>query len=173
MASDRVKYDDREYRRMRGEFAEFGRLQLRVGVLGPGATALEHGSSLTLAELMMIHEYGAVIERDGVRIEIPARAPIAKTMVARRRDIAELQVQMYRRVLAGQLTARRALELLGVQVAAWIRETIRAGLTPPNAASTIARKKSSTPLVDHGQLINSVHFEVIEVAASNAGRLAA
>ena len=53
---------------------------------------------------------------------------------------------------------------MGVQIVAWIKETIVAGLEPPNVPATIARKKSSKPLVDHGQLLNSIHFEVVEVA---------
>ena len=150
-----MRYDDAAFRRMRGEIATLASLTLKVGVVGPGATALEEGSSMTLAELMLIHEYGTST--------IPARAPIAKTILARRRDIAELQVRMCKRILAGQLTARRGLELMGVQIVAWIKETIVAGLEPPNAPATIARKKSSKPLIDHGQLLNSIHYEVVEV----------
>ena len=163
-----MKYDDAAFRRMRGEIATLAKLTLKVGVVGPGASELEEGSSMTLAELMLIHEYGTPT--------IPARAPIAKTMIARRRDIAELQVRMCKRILAGTLTARRGLELMGVQIVAWIKETIVAGLEPANAPSTIAAKKSSKPLVDHGQLLNSIHYEVVEaapMAAPAAGSAAA
>ena len=149
-------YDDTAFRRMRGELVTLAGLTLKVGVVGPGASALEEGSSMTLAELMLVHEYGTDT--------IPARAPIAKTMYARRADIAALHIRAFKAVLSGEMDARKALGLIGVQVVAWIKETIRAGLTPPNAPSTIARKGSSTPLVDDGQLINSIHFEIVEVA---------
>ena len=88
-------------------------------------------------------------------------------MYARRADIAALQIRAFKAVLSGEMDARKALGLIGVKVVAWIKETIRAGLTPPNAPSTIERKGSSTPLVDDGQLINSIHFEIVEVAKAS------
>ena len=63
-----MKYDDAAFRRMRGEIATLASLTLKVGVVGPGASEFEEGSTMTLAELMLIHEYGTKT--------IPARAPI-------------------------------------------------------------------------------------------------
>lgn len=161
-----VKYDDTEFRRIRGELVTLAGLTLKIGIVGPGATSLESGSSLTLAELGLVHEYGAKIQRDGYTIDIPERSWLRSTIIARRADIALLQAAVYREILAGKRTARSGLEIIGVQVVAWIREAIIAGIDPPLATSTILDKKSTKPLIDHGQLINSISFEVVAVAAA-------
>ena len=75
-----VRYDDTAFRKMRGEWVQVGQLTLMIGVVGPGASALEAGSSLTLAELALIHEYGTDT--------IPERSFIRSTLLARRGDLA-------------------------------------------------------------------------------------
>lgn len=159
-----MKYDDTMFRRLRGEVMELAGLGLKVGIVGPGATAVEDGSDLTLAELGLIHEYGAVMVVKGTRIEIPERSWLRSTLIAHREDIAKMQVAMLKRVLGGKLTSRKLMEALGAQIVIWIQERIIAGIAPPNAASTIARKKSSKPLIDHGQLYRAITFEVVELA---------
>lgn len=52
------------------------------------------------------------------------------------------------------------LSLLGERAVADVRLTIRKGVPPPLSADRIKRKKSSKPLIDTGQLINSITYEV-------------
>lgn len=54
----------------------------------------------------------------------------------------------------------KALAILGLKVSSDVKEAIRSRIDPPNAPSTIAKKGSSTPLIDTGQLLNSIDFEV-------------
>lgn len=54
----------------------------------------------------------------------------------------------------------KALAILGLKVSSDVKETIRSRIDPANAPSTIAKKGSSTPLIDTGQLLNSIDFEV-------------
>lgn len=160
------RYDDATFRYLRGEIATLGTLGLRVGIVGPAASQVEDGSDLTLAQLGLIHEYGAVIIRgDGTRIEIPERSWLRSTLIAHREDLARLRIVVLKRVLAGTITARAAMEFLGEQVTAWIRARIVAGIDPPNATSTILAKGSTKPLIDHGQLYRAISYEVVEVAA--------
>lgn len=56
----------------------------------------------------------------------------------------------------------RALDLVGMKIAADVKETIRAHIPPPNAPETIAKKGSSTPLIDSGELLNSIDYQVSE-----------
>ena len=74
-----VRYDDTAFRKMRGEWVQLANLTLMIGVVGPGASALEAGSSLTLAELALIHEYGTDT--------IPERSFIRSTLLARRVEV--------------------------------------------------------------------------------------
>jgi hypothetical protein len=129
---------------------------LHVGILGGDGASTEEPGGLTLAQI------GAVLELGTADGHIPARYWLQGTMAERRADIAALSVQLLRRVLAGALTVEMYRQIMGEQLVSWTKERIVAGegLQPPNAASTIARKGSSRPLVDRGQFINSISYEV-------------
>lgn len=55
---------------------------------------------------------------------------------------------------------RRALDLVGANIAGQLRQSIIDTNAPPNAPSTIAKKGHSKPLVDTGHMLNSVDHEV-------------
>ena len=57
----------------------------------------------------------------------------------------------------------KALELIGLFVKGLIQGRMSAGIPPPLKASTIARKGSSKPLINTGQLRASIDYEVREV----------
>ena len=147
--------------------AEIHGLAVKVGCVGPKAGEREDGSDLTLAELWQIHEYGT---EDG---HIPERAPLRRAMMANRDEIAKTYRQVAYGLLNGKLSAEQACGLLGEKVAALVKATIIAGLSPPNAASTIKQKGSSTPLVDDGQFVNAVTYDVVGAAGEAAAPAAA
>jgi hypothetical protein len=51
---------------------------------------------------------------------------------------------------------------LGLLFVGQIQERIKANIAPENADSTIERKGSSTPLINGGQLWQSVKHEVVQ-----------
>lgn len=55
---------------------------------------------------------------------------------------------------------RRSLDLVGANIAGQLRQSIIDTNSPPNAASTIARKGHAKPLVDTGHMLNSIDHEV-------------
>jgi hypothetical protein len=64
-------------------------------------------------------------------------------------------------VYLGKLAPRQALGLIGEFMVAKVKAEIRAVKSPPLAKLTIVRKGSTKPLIDTGQMINSVqHIEV-------------
>lgn len=162
-----VKYNQDGFNRLEGWMRAIHGMRAKVGWVGAAAAAKEDDSDLTIAELALIHEYGT---EDG---HIPERAPLRRAMMEHQDAIAALYRKVAYGVLTGKLEPEKALKLLGEQVAAWVKSTIRGHLPPPNAASTIARKGSSTPLVDHGQLINAVGYEIVDVAGEAAPALPA
>lgn len=167
---------------------EVANARVRVGVLADkGGQETQPGSDITMIELAAIHEFGTTIqlgERSNLKtkrtigattIRIPERSFIRSTferaevvkgiMAVARRGARELLVN-------GPLRAdaiERALGRLGLYAATQIRDTIRKRLTTgpedqANAPSTIAKKKSTLPLVDTGRLINAVSWIVTKVA---------
>ena len=61
-------------------------------------------------------------------------------------------------VVQGKLSAHAMLSQVGSYAVAVCQEHISAGIDPPNAESTIAKKGSSTPLVDNGTLRQSITY---------------
>ena len=149
------------------QLADIDGMAVKVGAVGAGAAELEADSGLTLAELWHIHEYGTA---DG---HIPERAPLRKALVAGRDELAVVYRKVAYGVLTGKLTARQALGLLGLRAKTLVQETIIAGVDPPNATSTILRKGSSTPLIDHGQLYRSVDFEIMSAEGKSEAAVVA
>lgn len=128
----------------------FGKgLTLTVGVHASEGEATQ--GRMTVAEIATINEFGlGVPERSFIRDwydtnEATNRANLSKVAAA---------------VLRGEYTPEAGLGRLGALFQGQIQARISGGIPPPNAASTIARKGSSTPLIDTGQLRSSILWRV-------------
>ena len=58
-----------------------------------------------------------------------------------------------------QYNAGKTLKLMGELISAQLRQSIRDTNSPPNAPSTIARKKAAKPLIDTGFMFKQVDYE--------------
>lgn len=104
-------------------------------------------------ELGAIHEFGLghVPERSFIR------DPIDNNLAKYRK----LTRVLGRSVYTLKTTLIQALNVLGLRVQADMRKAINNGLEPGLADVTIARKGSSKPLVDTGQLKASITYKVV------------
>jgi phage gpG-like protein len=100
------------------------------------------------------HEFGAG--------NIPERSFLRVPLRANQDAYAAIFKRGLPQVISGQLTAGQIMEQVGARAAADSQEAISAGIAPPNAPSTIARKGSSKPLIDTGRLRQSITYEVGE-----------
>lgn len=146
--------NDRVWEQLKRKLPGIGSVKVKVGIVGPEAATARGDGGMTNADIWIIHELGAP------EAGIPARAPLRKTFDAKIDELKGMQLKLSKLLLNGKVDVDRAFNILGAWGAAAIKATIKAGLEPPNAPSTIARKGSSTPLVDTGQLINSVTWAV-------------
>lgn len=146
-----VKDIDHGWRDIRKAFRQPSRY-VHVGVQGADADAL-HGE-LTNAQLAAIHEYGSA---DG---RIPERSFLRSTMEKMHAGYRLLLRRLGGAVATNRITADEALGIIGEKAVADVRATIRGGVSPANTPATIDRKGSSTPLIDTGQLINAITYEV-------------
>lgn len=94
---------------------------------------------------------------------MPGRRWLSGYVEANKARILDMLNVTATNLLAGKLTNEKAMRLIGLQIVGDIKQRIANGLQPPNAESTIARKGSSTPLIDTGQFRNSIASEVLEV----------
>lgn len=81
-------------------------------------------------------------------------------------NVDALQATMERligQVVEGKISGRAALETIGGYVATHVQAYMVDLKTPPNAPSTIRRKGSSNPLIDTGQLKDSITWKVVPI----------
>lgn len=92
------------------------------------------------------------------KITIPSR-PFFRTTIAEHQ--AEWGPQLGALVTKNGYDADKALAAMGQVIVGEIRQGIVDMNTPPNAPSTLRRKKGAKPLVDTGHMLNSVDSEVL------------
>lgn len=161
---------------------------VKVGIIDPKNRTDD--SDLNTAEIGFVHEFGAEIDHPGGtpyvigangqanfvsldrggavagftkphKIIIPERSFIRSTLSEERKEIAALTKRLYRAILRGKMDSKKALGLLGIDMADRISQKIVKIKSPANKPGTIKRKRSSNPLVDTGQLKNSITWEVV------------
>ena len=103
---------------------------VRVGIQGDGAVKTEGGMSLV--DIATVHEFGST---DG---RIPQRSFIRSTFDKNKKQYQKLVNEMARQVLDGKVDADSGLGLIGQKFVADVKKTIRDGIEPPLAQSTIA-----------------------------------
>lgn len=93
---------------------------------------------------------------------IPSRPFIRQAFLTRRGPFEALAARLAKAFLLGKMSAEQVMGLLGAWGQNAIKATItRTGSFAPLAPATIRRKGSSRPLVDTGQLANSVSWIVV------------
>lgn len=129
----------------------------KAGVIGSKAEAERpdgKGGTITNAELAMAHEFGTA--------HVPERSFIRAPFDANRSKYEDHLAAFAKKVYAGAMKVERAVGLVAAEMASDVRKYIvdGAGVPPPNAPATIARKGSSRPLVDTAQMKNSISHAV-------------
>lgn len=105
----------------------------------------------TVLEIATMHEYG---------LGVPMRSMIAAWFDANEAKNEEVLRKLGAMVVKGKLTPEQGLEQAGLLMVADVQARITGGIEPPNAPATIAKKGSSTPLVDTGQMKSAIRHKV-------------
>lgn len=157
--------DDAPWRKLYQNVLAANTYKVHVGVLAEkGGDATHVDSGMTLIEIAATHEFGSA---DG---HIPERSFIRSTLYVRSQAALAQKIEAAAKlVIDGKLEPKKALELLGTFAASEIKNTITFNEAdgygeypyPPLADSTIKAKGSSVPLIDTGQLKNSITYVVV------------
>ena len=121
-----------------------GPLQVKVGF--PAGT---DGDIITRA---MANEFGTK--------RIPERPFMRNAMRANQDKYSAAMGKAAGAVLKGETSLRQVLGKLGAMAQGDIQKEIRDLDSPPNAPGTVARKKSSNPLIDTGEMRQRVTWKV-------------
>ena len=117
-----------------------------------GKEPRKNGDKLTNADVATFMEFGTKT--------VPERSFIRSNDEQNKAVYKELIKELRKKIIFNEMPIGQALGLLGEKILADIRAGIRAGIAPELAPSTIKAKGSSLPLVDTGQLINSLTYKV-------------
>ncbi|ETS31164.1 hypothetical protein PTE_03118 [Photorhabdus khanii NC19] len=93
-------------------------------------------------------------------INIPERSFLRSTFNENKGKYANKLAKSIKSELKNNGDPQQALEKLGEIVARDVKRKIQAGIDPPLSQATIKRKKSSKPLIETGQLLQSITYEV-------------
>lgn len=99
----------------------------------------------------------AVQEFGAPKKNIPVRPFMRNAFDKNREVLYRSKERAFSSVVVNNMDAKRALEIIGEAHKGQIQQEIVDLKFPPNAPSTIKRKKSSNPLIDTGQLRQSIH----------------
>lgn len=121
----------------------------RAGYLKKDLGKKPNSSRITLEKLALTHNFGTT--------SIPARP-----FLSRAQQEAVFRIKNLVRLRIDQGTSLKQIcKEAGLILQSEIKYQIVKGNFTPNALSTIKRKKSARPLVDTGNLLQSVHYSVI------------
>jgi hypothetical protein len=127
---------------------------VKIGILEEAGAHQGDGEVLTVADVASFHEFGTE--------NAPERSFIRATINEQRDDLKTLSKKLQAAILTGKMSAKQALGLMGEKMQAEMINKINEGIEPELDPKTIKRKGSSTPLIDTGQLKQSIRYKVEE-----------
>lgn len=99
----------------------------------------------------------------GAILNIPPRPFMSTSFDENLEGLNNLRSKLYNKIITGHITVKQALSLIGDYMENKTKKKIDDIKDPPNSPITIKKKKSDNPLINNGQMRNSVtHIEVIK-----------
>lgn len=129
--------------------------KIEIGIFGDMKGGETHSTDITVLGIAITHEFGLAVQG------IPERSFIRAGFDAYVNDISEEANKLLNQVVYLQLHPQVFFETLGHIIVGFIQGYLTDLDTPPNAPATIALKGSSNPLIDTGQLRDSIEFRVV------------
>ena len=126
---------------------------VKAGILAKDGSE-NHSEGITVFQIGMIHEFG-VPEKN-----IPRRSFIRVPIENNIKEITKLIENNHKLVSENAMSAKVALDRIGIKAQNTIKESFRNNDWKANSRATIKRKGSSRPLIDTGQLIGSISYIV-------------
>ena len=166
---NRVRDIDRGWAQLKKNLPEIAGAHVKVGFPtdvgkktkkpGKNQKAEDLDEQLTVALVAWWQEFGTKNQDGSTRM--PSRSFLRSTHDENLRKLKRVKQALVLKMLDGEMTIGQAVTILGE----WMVDKVRAKIvnlsSPANAASTIAQKGSSNPLVDIGQMLGEVTYEVV------------
>lgn len=140
--------------------------KVNVGVAGAGNAYLamihEYGCKIKVTDKMRayLHGHGLHLKDSTEYITIPERAFLRTGYDQSRDEVIKSSEAALSAALDGSLDSDKFLEMVGMILSSNIKDYAAALDGPPNHPYTVAQKGSDNPLVDTGDMIASITYEV-------------
>jgi hypothetical protein len=108
-------------------------------------------SGITVVDIATFHEFG---------YGVPERSFLRATIDQNRDKYYAIVKELKNEIFAGKMTTENASKILGEKIKSDCQQRITDGIDPPLSSETIANKGSSVPLIDTGQLRQSITYVV-------------
>lgn len=159
-----VRDDRRAFDRLYKDLRKMGGMAVTVGVHDDAGQ--HDGSDVTVAEVSATHEFGSG--------RIPERSFLRSTFDRKEPQIRDAMYDAVNEVAQDRLDPQQAMDRVGMVARSMVQDTMRAGINPPLAPSTLAAREAKaahggglqsmqgkhTPLIDSGQLLASITHKV-------------
>lgn len=126
---------------------------LEIGIFGDGTMHMNGAD--TVLTIAITHEFGLAVKG------IPERSFIRAGFDEYQEDIISQAEELLKQVISLKIEPEYFFNGLGHIVVGFIQRYLTDLSTPPNAPYTIKMKGSSNPLIDSGQLRDSITFKVV------------
>lgn len=139
--------------------------KINVGVKGEQAWLAaihEYGCRIRITPKMRawLHKNGLHVKNSTTEIVIPERSFLRKGFDEKHMRAIEKAERVLPLVISGDMSSDQFYEIVGTLLRDGIKDYAVSLNSPPNHPFTTDRKHSSNPLVDSGDMINSIEFEV-------------
>ena len=151
----RIRDDNREWKAFKKKLAELkNRPLVAVGVLGKEGSEAYKDGTFTTVDVATANEFGTET--------IPARSFMRSTYEQDQSRFLAIIRRYKLKLVTNKVTVNKVLTMVGLYAQSRIQRMITQGGIPfiPNSPETIERKGSSSPLIDTGQLRQSIRYEV-------------
>jgi len=126
--------------------------KITVGV--HDSAGIHKGTSQSVADIALIHEFGAPAAG------IPARSFLGAWFDEHGAELFKKTAPDLVKYIKGTMAKAQVLARAGSRAVAGIQSRMARGIAPPLKQATIDRKGSSVPLIDTGQLRTSITWTV-------------
>ena len=133
-------------------FREIGKPKVYIGV--PASKNGMHDGGINMATLLALHVLGAPSRG------IPQRDPLRPPLIANAQRYSDLLALGLKNALANGTDPKLVYEKIGIVAANDVKDYFITGNFKALSEKTIKAKGSSKPLIDTGELRNSISYEV-------------